>query len=311
MRGWTFVVIAALALSGCGKQPVACTAESAQSPVVSIVKEQIEKLVSAKLRGDEGTRSVGLSKIRAAVGQLVIGLDDIRTSKEDPNSTRRFCRASLNIRFPSDMLVDADKAREASDLTSVSDLAADGDVERNADRFSSEIEFNVQPTDDGSKVFAETESGNGMFDFAAEVLASGLMRAAIDDARRAEAQAAQAEASAQNAALSEQREANVAAARLDNQLATQTIGAAWKTLPSATRAQLLPAQRVWIRKKGADCVVEAASVSTDPAEREVARLNCDTRFTQERIAWLAQYRTSDGVDPPLSEPADQPLDQDL
>lgn len=201
MRGWKAVAIATFAVGGCSKQPVACTVESAQSPVVTIVKEQIERLVSAKLRTDEGSRSVGLSKIRAAVSQLVIGLDDIRTSKEDPNSTRRFCRASLNIRFPTNTPVDADKAREASNLSSVSDLAAGADVERNADRFSSTIEFNVQPTDDSSKIFAETESGEGMFGFAAEVLTWGLLRSAIDDARREQTRVAQAEASAQYAAL--------------------------------------------------------------------------------------------------------------
>ena len=290
----TIAVGGALAVAGCDRRTVVeCSGASAASPVVSIVKEELERQVSNKVRGDGAARLVSLSKIRAAINQLTISLDDIRTSKEDPNSTKRFCSATLKVRFASDLLDDADRARTATESSSVSDLADANEVERRADSFSAPIDFNIQPTDDGSKVFAETESGNNLFGFAAEVLASALIRAKVEEGQRAEDQASAAAEQEQQNALVAQRAANLESAKTDNQLAVQTIGATWKALADETRARLLPVQRAWIRKKEADCRVEAASTSIDPSEREVARLMCDTRITQERITWLAGYRTDD------------------
>lgn len=89
----------------------------------------------------------------------------------------------------------------------------------------------------------------------------------------------------------------------------QTIAAVWKSLSPGTRARLLPQQKAWIRKKDADCRVEAASASTDPAEMEVARLACATRAEQERTTWLQPYRgeTSavDSVTPPTPQPTSE------
>ena len=143
-----------------------------------------------------------------------------------------------------------------------------------------------------------------MFDFAAEVLASGLLRASTDDSQRAEAQAEAQQTAEQNAALDEQRAANLASAKTDNQLAVQTIGATWQALAGATRQRLLPQQRAWIAKKNADCKVEAAAASIDPNDKEIARLNCDTRMTQERLPWLANFRDEGGsATAAIAEPA--------
>jgi uncharacterized protein YecT (DUF1311 family) len=301
----------ALGTAACNRNgtAVGCTAESAQAPVVEIVREQLEKSISAKVRGDDGARTVSLSKIRAAIGQLVIAIDDIRTSKEDPNSTKRFCTGTLKVRFATDALADADRTRETAGLNTVSALADAADVERHADSFTTAIEFNVQPTDDGEKVFAETESGNNMFDFAAEVLASGLLRASTENNQREQAQAQAQQTAEQTVALGEQRAANLASAKTDNQLAVQTIGATWQALAAATRQRLLPQQRAWIAKKSADCKVEAASASIDLNDKEIARLNCDTRITQERLTWLGNFRDEGGdIAPTMAEPASPPGD---
>ena len=146
-----FTSLLALTTAACNAMgnEVQCTADSAQAPVVDIVKEQLEKLISSKVRSEDGARQVSLSKIRAAIGQLVIQIEDIRTSKEDPNSTKRFCSGTLKLRFPTDTLSDADRAREAAGLNDVTTLADNSDIERQADSFTTAVEFNVQPTDDG------------------------------------------------------------------------------------------------------------------------------------------------------------------
>ena len=69
----------------------------------------------------------------------------------------------------------------------------------------------------------------------------------------------------------------------------QTINEVWRAVPANIREQLLEMQRAWIRRKNADCRIESATVSTDPQEREAARLRCDTRVTNDRIRYLRQY----------------------
>jgi uncharacterized protein YecT (DUF1311 family) len=306
-RHHTIVIFMTILLCACNKTPVQCTAESAQLPVVGIVKERLEKTISSKLRDSQQTQPISMAKIRAAINELVLSISDIRTSKEDPNSTKRFCTGALKIRFPANVLSEADDARATSNLGSVSDLADQSDVQRQADSFTTSIDFNVQPTDDGSKVFAETESGNNMFGFAAEVIASSLLRSSIADAKRQEFEAKAQQSATESAALTEQKNASLASVKTENQLAIQTIGAIWKAIPTVTRTRLLPLQRAWIRKMSADCKVEGAASSVDPTDMEVARLGCETRLTGERISWLQQFRSTEPTEAIQSEVRDSAL----
>jgi uncharacterized protein YecT (DUF1311 family) len=140
---------------------------------------------------------------------------------------------------------------------------------------------------------------------ASEVLASSLLHNVLQQAAATEQQAQQAQQAQQNSALSEQKAANLNSAQTDNKLALQSILAVWRAIPAAIRVQLLPQQRAWVRKKDADCRVEAASASTDPTEIEVARLTCDTRTTQERISFLQPYREEPGDAPQPQQPTDE------
>jgi uncharacterized protein YecT (DUF1311 family) len=284
-------VIATWWFTGFGTKPqVQCSSSDATTTTISLLKEALEKETYTRASGADNSQSVSKSGIRAAIAQIVFTIDDVRTTKQDPNSTKRFCQGTLKIRFPAEDLSNADEARSAAGLGTVTQLADANDVERNADTFSAKVDYDVQPTDQGDKLFAETETKSPIMNVAAEVLASSLLHNAVERAAAAEKEAQQTQEAEQNAALAEQKAANLNSAKTDNQLALQSILAVWRAIPASTRTQLLPQQRAWVRKKDADCRVEAASASTDPTELEVARLNCDTRMTQERISSLQPYR---------------------
>ena len=304
-----FLTTLMLLLAACGKPTVQCSNEAAQAPVVSIVKEQVEKAIANQTRDESGVRAVSLSKIRAAVNQLSIVIADVRTSKEDPNSTKKFCSGSLRIRIPSKTIEDADAAREIAKKPSVSQLADSNNVEQQADSFSADIEFNVQPTDDGSKVFAQTESGENIFSVTAEILSSDLLKSALENGQRETQLSQQQQKTAETAAQEESRQAAFVMAKTENQLAFQTINAVWRSIPSSTRQQLLMLQRAWGRKKDADCNVEASAASVNPTEIATARLTCDTRISKERTDWLQQYRadvTQNGSAPATAPAPEQP-----
>ena len=105
----------------------------------------------------------------------------------------------------------------------------------------------------------------------------------VSKAQAAQVAAAEAETAKQTEAA---QKADLDMAAAENKLANQQINAVWRALPEDARSQLLEMQRAWVRKKTADCNIEAAGASTEALPKEAARLRCDTRFTITRISEL-------------------------
>jgi hypothetical protein len=296
------LALASVSLAGCGAKVEDCSGAAAKDTATALIKEQIEKAVLRNVEGENGERRVGKSKVRATIGQLALSFEDIRTTKSDPNSTKRFCTGRLKIVLPDAVLTDAEAAREKAGLDSINKLSDRQDVERNANAFTSDMDFNVQPTDDGEKVYAEVEDGEATFAFFGEVLASHLLRSEIEASKIAEEQAAaeqrrveEAAQAEQAAAENNQKKAQLMQAQAENKLASQTINAVWSQIPGETRESLGDIQQAWKLKKNADCIIEASSASTDPTLREAARLSCDTRQVSQRASYLQQYVGDSGT----------------
>lgn len=273
------------------KPSLTCTNEDAVSTTLEVVKTQVEKQVRNALKRDDGTAVVGLAKIRATLNQLKLSIEDIRTSKEDPNSTKKFCTGRFKVVVPQEVLEDSEKARELAQQGSIADLAEQQNFEADANAFSTDLSYDVQPTDEGDKVYAQVEDGDNVYAFVSAVVASHLARKALENEHAQQQQAVAAQQQEEAAALADQKAAALEEAKAENQLAEQTIKEVWSSIPDETRSSLLPLQRAWIKKKGADCRIEAAANSTDPQEREASRLRCDSRLTNERVNQLRGYAT--------------------
>lgn len=290
-------LLAVTLLAGCNRQTAAeCSAEDSFTAVIPIVQNRIVEKTRQRIRQTEGAPPASNSRVRATVNQAAMTITDVRTTQADPNSTRRFCVGRLKITIPAQVLQEADRGRQAAGTNTISELADASDIDRNADAFTADIEYNVQPTDDGNRIYAEIENSDSYVNFASEVLAFYLLRPAVEQARVERDRAAaeqqrieQQQQQEQEAALAEQRGAILDQARSENRLAEQTINEVWRAVPANVREQLLENQRAWIRRKSADCRIESASASTQPQEREAARLRCDTRVTNDRVRALRQY----------------------
>ena len=292
------IVLIPLVLSGCGKPVAKCTSEEGIELVGQIVSEQAEKIL-AENKFDDGTFMFDKAKIRATLDKIQITIESIRTSKEDPSSTKVFCEGEIKLIIPADMLNSAEKGKELSGGPKLSKYAESLGFDSNANAFSKKIEYNVQPTDDGKKIFAELENVAPMADLLDEVVAAALLKPLLESRKAEQAaqeirfkvgQAAQDEQlkAEQAQQLAEQKQANLGQAQADNALANQTINEVWKLLPENVRQLLLIQQRAWIKKKEIDCKLEAAGKSTDTMERETARLICDSNVTNARINELRQ-----------------------
>ena len=222
-RKWAAIAVAMILLFGgvwlyidYGKKTeVQCSSPEAISTTIDLLKKALEKTTYEKASGTDNAQAVSKSNIRAAIAQIVFSFEDVRTTRKDPNSTKRFCEGTLKIRFPAEHLTNADEARSAAGLSTITQLADANDVDREADTFSAKTDYDVQPTDTGDKLFAESETKSPIMNVASEVLASSLLHNVLQQAAATQQQEQQAQQAQQNAALAEQKAANLNSAKID------------------------------------------------------------------------------------------------
>lgn len=285
MRPFKFISAAAIAalLSGCGVAGADCASEASQEVILSILREQVGKAAEADLEAEDGTRLAGSSRIGATVAELEMTIEDIRTTKKDPDSTKRFCAGTARIVAPLTMIQDADQTRKLLDMGDVDSLFEQAGLKRSADALSFDIEYSVQPTDKRDKIYGEVDGAGFQLTALGQLVGAHLARREIEGATQAKAaqDAAAAAETARQVQAAQQADLDLSAA--ENKLAAQKINALWRALPDDTRSQLLELQRAWVRKKAADCDIEAAGASAEAVPREAARLRCDTRMTLARF----------------------------
>lgn len=288
MKSVTILPLLALGalLSSCGVAATGCASDSSGEVITSLVREQVEKAAEAELALEDGSRMSAASKVRATVAELKVLIEDIRTTKKDPDSTKRFCAGTARVVIPLAMIQDADQTRKLLDLSNVDSLLEEAGLTRSADALTFDLEYSVQPTDKRDKIYGEIEVASPRLTALGQVVGAHLARDEIEGASKAwaaKAAAAAAETARQTEAA---QKADLDMAAAENKLANQQINAVWKALPEDARSQFLEMQRAWVRKKTADCNIEASGVSTEAMPKEAARLRCDTRLTMERISEL-------------------------
>lgn len=292
MKAVLVAPLALILLAGCSQvmgKSASCAGTDAAAVTLDIVRDQILKQAG---QHDEGDPALSKSKIRATVRQLLLSLEDARTTKDDPNSTKQFCAGRLKLVAPAEMVSDANQTRDLAGLNSIEELAEAANVEANANAFHADVEFNVQPTDDGDKIYSQLESGNEAINFVAELVKNALLKSAVADARAEQDRIAAEQRSAEVAATREQWSASLDEAKAENKMSVESINAIWKAVPTDARARMLDVQRAWGKRKDATCRVEAATGATSEAEIQIARLRCDTREQNVRANELRQYAMS-------------------
>lgn len=283
------IVALSVALSACGKPQATCSDASSKAALESAIRNGLEKVVAARSKDADGNQIVGFSKIRAAIADLKFVIENIRTTTEDPNSTKKFCTSNIKIVFGTQVFADADKAREIAGLSSLAQAADTAGIEKGVDYLKGDLDYSVQPTDDGSKVIAEFEAADAKLDVFGEVVAASLLRSGLENKQRIDQEnAASADKNRQDA-VNAAGQASIEEASINRKYADDALMAVWKGLGPATRQELLLQQRAWIKRKDANCKVQGLQRSNDPTEQQVETLNCITSVTQSRTSELQSY----------------------
>ncbi len=293
----SITVLAMLTLSACSsKVEVECGSSATISAVEEMLQKRLDDSVRNQLDTEGSIDGYDSAKLRSGTRQIKVSLEDVRTIKDDPDSSRKFCSARIQLLLPNNVITAADSARVMAKLDDVKKLAHQNRIERSGNKYGRELEYSIQPTDDGKKIIAETDEDSSLFTFLTELFSSYLLseeirnkaieadKIAADEARETKLAEQEVEG-----ARSEEASANLNEARVENKLAVQRINAVWGGIPKTTRSRLLDLQRAWMRKTTAQCRVEAAGTSELSANRDATRLRCETRAQLERARQLERF----------------------
>jgi uncharacterized protein YecT (DUF1311 family) len=286
-----------LTLNGCsGKVEVECGSSATISAVEEMLQKRLDDSVRNQLDTEGSIDGYDSAKLRSGTRQIKVSLEDVRTIKNDPDSSRKFCSARIQLALPNNVITAADSARMIAKLDDVKKLAHQNRIERSGNRYGRELEYSIQPTDDGKKIIAETDEESSLFTFLTELFSSYLLseeirNKAIEADKIAADEARDAKLAEQEVvgARNEEASANLNEAKVENKLAVQRINAVWGGIPKNTKSRLLDLQRAWIRKTTAQCRVEAAGTSELSADRDAVRLRCETRAQLERSRQLERF----------------------
>lgn len=271
------LLLSGFMLSACDKQMSEsnCSSETAYKLIGQTMIDAAEKKTASERYSDTNEFIFDKAKIRASLEQLQIVVESVRTTKEDPNSSKKFCSATLKVTIPTSMLADVDQAKELKNKPKISQDARELNIDNSINVFTKkDFEFSVQPTDDGKELYVESENTiwvSLLYDITASALLKPILEVQTAEKSRKNAQEKQevtqlkqeAEASKLEAtklsALQEKQEADSLKQDL---LAKQENTEYQQTSP--TTSQQTPAKKqTWTGNLGNDIVT---TVTTEPCQ---------------------------------------------
>lgn len=315
----TIAALSLLTLSGCSKlglSTVECGSEDSKALVISVIQDELSKKSLAQLKAllNEGVTGVDLTKVRALNQQIKFSLADVRTNHNDAQSKKKLCVAVLTAKLSPNMLNEANASRAMIDENTIQDFALLSDVPFEQSTLNYNLEYSVQPTDDGKKIYAEVSNADLAVNFLSQVMEDILLKplrhnyqleqvqanqqaeqeAAHDAAEEAQMAAMQAAESAAEAAQYANDQQAYAQLQIDEakrslDKSNEKLNLIWGAISKDLRAQLLDGQRAWLKKRQLEC--RLSSVEAD--NKELARLSCETRLTNQRAAQLQQAMESE------------------
>lgn len=152
MRTSVLLLAMICAISACQNAPtVACGDPSGVDTVKTLIADAAQQAAQGQAEGKS-------SSIRAALSRFEVEFSAIRTDKKDPDSSKVFCAAQISVRLDPAVLLNLEaEAKAIPSVGSLDHLAEQRGFERAANVFTKrDFSYSLQPTDDGTMVFAES-----------------------------------------------------------------------------------------------------------------------------------------------------------
>lgn len=281
-----------LLLTGCDKvssmtgSSAKCDNETAKQLVVESFSKNVSDIASERVKELIETENVtiDMGKLRSTLQQITFNVTNVRTNNSDPNSKKNYCATEFIVKIPQQMVSDADAARAVYEENNVAQSAVLSDIGFENGQLKKEIEYFVQPTDDGKKVFVNLENPDGLAIFVRDIAIDSLMKSARQNAAEAAKQEEVKRIAEQTAAAEEYQSVLISEAQSNLDKANENLNLVWNATSKDVRNQLLGEQKIWLKKRDLECKLDSSNAENP----ELHRLNCETNLTSERTTELRQ-----------------------
>ncbi len=281
-----------LFVSGCDKvqsitgSSIKCDNETAKQLVIESFSKTVGDVAALRVKElvDNENITIDMGKLRSTLQQITFNVNDIRTNNSDPNSNKQYCVTEFVVKIPDQMIKDADAARAIYDENNVAQSAILSDLSFEANQLKKEIEYLVQPTDDGKKVYVTLENPDALAYFVRDIAVDSLVKTARQNAAEVAKQEEIKRIAEESAVAEEYQSVLLSEAQSNLDKANANLNLVWNATTKEVRDQLLAEQKIWLKKRDLECKLESSNTENP----EVFRLNCETSITNERTNELRQ-----------------------
>lgn len=281
-----------LLVSGCDKvrsitgSSVKCDNETAKQLVVESFSKTVSDIAAERVKEliDSENVTIDMGKLRSTLQQITFNVNDVRTNNSDPNSNKQYCVTEFVVKVPDQMVKDADAARAVYDENNIAQAAVLSDLSFEANQLKKEIEYLVQPTDDGKKVYVTLENPDVLAYFVRDIAVDSLVKNARLNAAEVAKQEEIKRVAEEEATAQEYQSVLISEAKTNLDKANENLNLVWNSTTKEVRSQLLDEQRLWLKKRELECKLE----STHSDHPEIHRINCETNMTTQRTSELRQ-----------------------
>lgn len=310
------------ALNGCDKlmkKEVDCNNDVA----IELIKSSIQKDIfsHSQLIAQNSGSPVESSVIKLALDQIRFNLEDIRTSKKDSQSSKKYCEGILDIKLTNDLVSRADFVRDFKGEAVIKEDALQKNINLQANHIKFNLEYTVQPTDDGDKLFVKVLNIQEIQGFVASIVADASQKHIVQNQQSdavkdlldkiAEAEEAVSDEAEEQETSNHQRqtsqteenteateeteetvdidviESETEAAKEKMNFKRREFNRMWNNAPLEAQESLMEDQREWVAERDKICIAEAKEA--DPVRQEIVRMNCITRLLGERYYEVKKY----------------------
>ena len=175
-----------LSLSGCGtifSKHLQCDDESANQLIHTILKDDLNKSLENELKqliSAGNIKDLDPAKLKLTAQNIQFLTTDSRTDFIDPNSTKTQCLIDLNISIPSDLVKKSDEARSKVDVQNVESQANELGINFTNNKVDLILEYVLQPSDSGEKVFAVLKNTQNINTLVADTLTYAFLKPQIE-----------------------------------------------------------------------------------------------------------------------------------
>ena len=287
-----FIIAGSILLGGCDKVEnltsgdVKCDNEAAKKLVVESFSKVVSDAATERVKSliENENITIDMGKLRSTLQQVTFNVTNVRTNNSDPNSNKQDCVTEFIVKLPEQLVKDADAAREIYGESNVTQSAVLADLSFEMNQLKKDIDYLVQPTDSGDKVFVTLENSEALAYFVRDIAVDSLIKNARQNAVEVAKQEALQAVADQEATAKEYQSVLVDEAKAKVDTANENLNLVWNATTKEIRDQLLDEQRIWLKKRELECKLESTNVDNS----EVARLNCEATMTNQRVNELRQ-----------------------